>query len=182
MTTEQEAAEGYEQLLAESWLLSGLADSVERPVTITESALPTAEWNEALLECMQDAGYEGFAIAYWQGSGYRVEPGPEQVSADVEPATQLAFYLCLSKHSFDTSESPLLTTAQLDYIYDYYASWFVPCLAHSGFPLRATLTREQYLAVGGAWSPIVEVDALVQGQIEYDDLVALCGPERPALY
>ena len=181
VTSDADAADQYEQLLAQSWVSTGQA-GVEPPIVTIESALPTGEWYDALAVCMEDAGYPGLTFAYLPSRGFWVEPGQGGVSADIRPGTQTAFFECLSQHSFAASASPLLTTEQLDYIYDYYVTWLVPCLAQHDFTIRAALTREQYVEVGGDWSPYFEVNALLDDQTDYQALVDVCGTDHPALH
>ena len=181
VTTTEESAEVFEEMLAKSWISTGLSETMERPVVVTGSSLSAEEWDLAWHACMQEQGFPDFQIYYEGYEGMALYAFSNNVPIEIEPAVQLASFECMARHSFDPSDHVLLTDAQLDYIYDYYESWVMPCFVQNDTFPRAIPTREEFHNYGGLWTPYDSADAVLDGRMTHDTLVELCGPEVPRL-
>lgn len=157
-----------------TWQFTGLSDEL-RPEVTPGSALPSQAWTDALHACMEAAGYAEFGFGWGSAEGYFLS------SADDDTADrQLAFYGCVAQHPMAAGDDGfLITTAQLDYVYDHYRQWTVPCLLEHDYALRRVIDREEFAEGMGAWTPYWEL-ALYDAET-YDEVIELCGPSRPPL-
>ena len=73
----------------------------------------------------------------------------------------------------------LVSIDELNYVYNYYARWTVPCLTDHGYKLRRMLSREQFVAVSGQWVPYWELP--IHSAADHERVTGLCGPDRPPL-
>lgn len=178
-TTEADVDALFDEMLAKSWVSTGLAESMEQPTVVSERPLAEGEWINEVFVCMKDNGFPALQIGYQPHTGYLLEDDPASVPVSTDPAAQLAFFECLAKHPFALESTTMLTRAQLDFTYDYYQDVIFPCLAHNGFLPHLALSREKFIALEGGWSPYRQVWAETQPRV-YQELIPLCGPEYPA--
>ena len=176
--SEESAARAYDEVLARSWESTGLSGTMEQPTRVVGPPLNHIEWQTSLFLCMGDKGHTSFGYAYDPPTGYSIQlDGPDELVV----AGQLDFFSCLLAHSQGVGGGEVKSTPQLDYIYDYFESWLVPCLAQNGFPPRTVLTRSEFQASGGFWTPYYETDLFAAPSDRYDEIFVECGPEQPAL-
>ena len=147
------------------WAGFGFGASVERPVITDVSPIPDEVWASRIAACMNGAGYTNYSE---QGGGLSVtssEPAQSPDSDDsletVQPFgtgstdERLALYSCEQSYPIESQQAGLLSDAQLDYVYGYYARFLVPCLEARGYVVNDVPSRETFLAHGnlGVWNP-----------------------------
>lgn len=177
--SEGSAARAYEEVLSRSWDSTGLAATMERPPDVEGSPLNYSEWQSSLFLCMGDKGYTSFGFGFDPPKGYWIQI--EDYAPERRDAVQLAFFACLQAYSQGVGGGEVKSTPQLEYIYEYFESWLVPCLAQHGFPPQTVPTRSEFLTSGGVWSPYFETELFTASSDRYDEVFAECGPEQPAL-
>lgn len=178
--TEADATMLFEEMLAKSWVSTGLSESMERPTVVVENPLTEAEWLLFVSTCMEEKGFPPSQNLYDPHHGYRIVDDPASVPVSTDPVAQLEFFRCIATHPFDASEASFLTAEQLNFIYDYYQDMIFPCLARNGLSPHLALSRERFLAEEGDWSPYRQVWNETNPRI-YTELIDLCGPETPEL-
>lgn len=169
-----------------AWLNSGLDGLVERPTADTADYVANYRLSEnyqKFYECMQDSG-----ITQW-GSEDR-NGGPLFTSgggAALTPADQLMFYTCFSASPTDFG-GVQLTDAELDYLYDYYQEWTVPCLLSEGYTVAPAPTREQFRLPMSFWIPYYSVTdgpgydlGLGVSQEQFAVMADTCGDPFPGM-
>ncbi|WP_411700133.1 hypothetical protein [Conyzicola sp.] len=130
--------------LDRQWRLSDLQGVVVRPAFEPRPIVTEREWGRLMTECMDRAGIPQWG--YDDGTGLFVEGGTPSAS------DQLAFYWCFAEYP----TVDLLTRDQLDFVYDYYARWLIPCLETRGFNVQNAPTREAFATAHppmGRWNP-----------------------------
>lgn len=173
-----------EQLLDATWAASSLSEIMERPVVPAGELLPDGDWEAAIFSCLTDAGYPGLGVV-WNDDGALVALEYTAGSAQLKQETQLAFFLCVAAHPRGVGYQTLLTDDQIEYRYDLYRRWLVPCLLLNGYSFQNPVpSHDEFLELGGQWSPylwgIVTPDGeWADTQLEYDAAEALCGPDWP---
>jgi hypothetical protein len=171
--TGAEGAEQYSTMLERSWQSTGLSGLLDRPVVTSAAPIPVDGWPTVIIACMLEHGHDTTEFELKADGGF-------QLTAPVSSDVQLDFYLCLAQNpSSGVEGNVILTRAQLDYIYDYYASWLVPCIEHNGHIVREAPSREEFVAREGDWSPYDSFS--VQDVSDFAALEELCGPGRPSL-
>ena len=160
-----------EKRLDAAWLNTGLGATVERPLpdpTTLVDRFRDVNQPQDFSDCTVEAG-----VGSW--SSTERDGGPQlldQTGGPLEsPEKQLQWYSCFAQ--FPSSEgfgSMLLTRAELDYLYDYYRDWVVPCIALKGYSIAEMPTRDQFVEESFyAWVPYYNVIP-AQGQIESNGL------------
>lgn len=150
----------------QAWQRSGLQGTAEKP-----DIKPLGEASfEALSECIAAAGVEEWMMS--DGSdGVTLDAG---INADADE--QLALHLCFAQHPVGSVGGRIaLSRDQLDYLYDYYKSWVIPCLALESVSVLRVPTREEFLsAEWQGWTPYNGTESLPS---EYDRAEAMetCG-------
>ena len=135
-----------------AWLNTGLDGTVRRPES--DPATLVDRYNrstyESMYMCMSDQGIETWGTTEENG-------GPKYAEGDgkpIEPAEQLTWYSCFAENPASTFGSRALSRAELDYLYDYYQEWIVPCLELKGYAVGESPTRAQFWAQGSyIWIP-----------------------------
>lgn len=172
--------EAYNQrILDRTWINSGLDGIEQRPDVPRGESLDREDWDAAYVTCMVDAGFDHVGLGFSISEGFSLAM-PNGASGQ-SPEELIAFYRCVAAHPLARVDNvPIYSEAQLDYVYDYYRDWLVPCLRSEGYVLSQQLSRLQFATQGGQWSPYWSlVEPLSDSQ--YSALVTACGPERPAL-
>jgi hypothetical protein len=151
------------------WGLTGLEGVVARPVV--ELKGPPSQYSIGFGECMSDAGFSGWG---YDDSGLVLDDG------DPTDEQRLAFYVCNAEYP---SVDPL-STAQLEYVYDYYERWLIPCLALHGYEQHDPVpTRESFVGDpvqdGFRWSPYSSIYFTPATESAYVELQAECDPAPP---
>jgi hypothetical protein len=119
--------------LDRQWQLSGLQGIVVRPDYVPAPIVTDRQWNGLMLDCMDRAGVGQWG--YDEGSGLFVE-GARPSASD-----QLAFYWCFAAYP----RVELLSAEQLDFVYDYYQRWLIPCLEVRGYNVMNAPTRKAFV-------------------------------------
>jgi hypothetical protein len=170
--SEADIADYLDQLSEQHWDFADLDDSIERPRVAVVRFVKPEEWGRSIANCMNEAGYAGYRAV---GGGLE---STQPAAADL-PGEAIAMYTCQSQFPFDPSLYGIVSGAQLELLYDYYARFLVPCLAVRGYDRGDPPSREAFLEMGavGLWSPywwVQEPDAAA-----YERLQRAC-PPRPA--
>jgi hypothetical protein len=166
--TAEETAALLEMRVDQAWLNTGLEGVAERPAV--ERVDEPANFDE-LAECLSDAG-----LVDWGMSDGSTGPGLA-VSRTPSADEQLIFYTCFAQHPTDVIMGGVrLSRAQLDYLYDYYRSWVIPCLALDSITVPDAPTRQEFAAEAWhGWNPYRQAPGIVTEQ-EYRDAIERCGP------
>ena len=179
--TDAEVAAYHEAVREGTWNAAGLAKSGRtRPETLEAIEVPGELFDEAIRECMADAGFD--SIEYFSGppeEGYTLMDSSGEIYKSRK--ARLAWYGCIATIQYDPVEfGELASEAQLEYIYDYFARWTVPCLTLRGQTVTMP-PRESFIEDSAYrwWSPMWTVQA--DTQEDYEELLAACGPESPSL-
>lgn len=162
-----DVAEVTEQRVAQVWERTGLEGTVERP-----DVQPSANRSFAALSaCIDDAG-----ITEWMMTDGPDGPGFQTTGAANTAEVQLAMYECFARHPTETlGRGVSLTTEQLDYLYDYYRSWVIPCLALDEITVLGAPTRDEFhTPLYEGWSPYAATTS-IRTKKEYKAAVAQCG-------
>ena len=173
---DKQIAEMTKASLDATWAATGLTDRPHAALGELESG---ASFFDSMRECMYASGISLDGLSRDQSGGYT----PLLVNnVPAGPADRVAFYLCFAEHPIDpVSGTGVATREQLEYLYDYWQRWLIPCIALHGYdvtdPPRRIIfvTREQY-----SWSPYGAVTSYRSAE-EFEALVAECGPEYGAL-
>lgn len=158
--------------LDRQWRFSELEGIVERPDFVPAPIVTDREWNRLMLECMDRAGVAQWGYA--DGSGLFIE-GALPTASD-----QLSFYWCFAAYP----KVNLVSDRQRDFIYDYYASWLIPCLETSGFDVMNAPTRQAFIDQApelGVWNPYRALDHYPRTRDSIDALTARCAPTIPGI-
>lgn len=146
--TDADIAEYYAAVADAHWEALGFGPAVERPATPAIRFSSPESWAASVAGCMNAAGFDEYSA---QGGSLTItEPDPN-------PSTEqkLASFTC--ELSFQPVAPPglILSAAQLEYVYDYYLRFLVPCLGLQGESIDDVPSREAFLAqsVIGPWSP-----------------------------
>jgi hypothetical protein len=177
--TEEDAQRYYNAMLEKTWVGTGLSGLMDRPRVTAAEPVPARRWTLALVDCMTEKGFvlEGFARN--PDSGYRLV-GAAPLLSQTASDGQLAFYMCLAANPpSEIEDQGFLSVPQLDYVYDYYLTWVVPCLAQHGWNLRSAPTREEFIELEGNWSPYTAIEVDDVG--DFETSAELCGASRPPL-
>jgi hypothetical protein len=86
-------------------------------------------------------------------------------------------YTCAARNPLDPRiPGGLVSDAQADYLYDYFATWLVPCLDAHGYRFTETVpTRAQFVAGAAAWNPTNSVISIIT-ESDRSELFATCAP------
>lgn len=174
---DSEMAAINERMLDATWRITGLTGGP--PAVEAGPATGANEWGQVVFSCMQQAGFtiQGFEYSLEGGAALGATSG----DAVNDSPTQRAFYVCVAENPYASDRrDEVLSNEQLDYIYDYYLSWVVPCMVMNGFTPSSAPSREEFHTVAGQWSPYYSVDVGLSS-VQYEHLEALCGAERPSL-
>jgi len=174
-----EVAEYNERMLQNTWINTGITEIFARPDVEQGAALAIDDWFAAVFACLSASGYERYSISYSYGSGAAIGDSSGEVVTDA--AAQLALYRCAAANPVDVLASgELLSPAQIDYVYDYYQEWVVPCMIAQGYTVRDPPSRQDFHYGFGQWSPYWSVHDTIGGT-EVEDLQLVCGADRPTL-
>jgi hypothetical protein len=123
------------QLDAE-WADTGLSDD-QRPDVSRERFISNADFTAVMSECT-----------------VKLTPGYHQVLSNAKTIARLVYYTCQAMYPVNPNEYQVLSTAQIDYLYDYYGRWVLPCLRARGYDVGATPSRAEFRLFNGLWNPI----------------------------
>lgn len=168
----------HARMLELTWDGFAYPPALSAPPVRPVEGLDPAAWGTALHSCMEAAGYPDFGYSWSNSEGYVLLTVRREAVFD--RAEMMAFYFCVAEHPLLPGDNGMLVSAgQLEYVYDYYARWTVPCLIDHGYKLRRMLSRQDFIAAMGEWAPYWELP--IYSEADLDRVVALCGPYRPPL-
>ena len=99
----------------------------------------------------------------------------EQGATGDSRAREIAWYVCQAKYPVSPDEYRVLSDAQVDYLYDYYQRWTIPCLASHG-RVVTLIARDEFVDRGGLWNPLYSTDEAAEvTDDEYATLNDQCG-------
>ena len=176
--------------LDKQWGFTGLEGVLPRPVIEVEKIGTAGGAAQGFWDCMSAKGFESW--------GFSGDTGLQLYAADSTqetptPEQQLSYYECNARFPLiDT-----LTTSQLNFIYDYYQRWLIPCLEHAGYSVMTPPTREAFTTevaeFGWRWQPYSAIvsrgelgsGSAINGSVinanQYAALEARCKPTIPGL-
>lgn len=152
---------GVEEYLARQldaeWALVGLSEA-QRPHPARVRFVSTTEFTDVMSKCV--LGSTG---------GYR------RVLSQ-QTADDLAYYYCQAQYPIDPNEYLVLSVAQINYLYDYYIRWTIPCLESNGYLVRNVPSRMGFIRFSGYWNPVYHEGSTVDiSSDEYTRLDRACG-------
>jgi len=158
--------------LDRQWRLSGLEGIVVRPDYVAAPIVTDRQWGRLMLECMDRAG-----VAQWgydEGSGLFIE-GARPTTSD-----QLAFYWCFAAYP----RVDEVSDAQLDFVYDYYQRWLIPCLESRGYNVMNAPSRKAFVDSDpalGDWNPYRALERYPGTFAELEVLAENCERTLPGI-
>lgn len=169
-------ASAYQVLAAQqlqlraTWDLTGLGGKFEQPEYRVVARDPDV-WEQAVAACMAGSGVT-LRHARSDGDGYRaVLPRGDKLTN----VTQRLWYRCFAQNQ---PEPLIASDSQLEYLWNYYHRWVIPCVRLEGYALNRLPSKKQFLATKSfQWSPYGATTAILTDD-QYLTLVAQCGPER----
>lgn len=154
-----------------TWQNLNLSDEAPRPTPPVTPLAEGADWSATLFECLTSVDNTVNSFGYSGATGVDLRSG-----RDFDDQTLIGFYNCLAAMPIvPYAVSELRTPEQVDYFYNYYKSWLVPCLETHGFEVENIPSRSQFEEDGALWSPyqLIELNDL----LETNDLVLDCGAD-----
>ena len=170
-----------ERQLGSMWGSFTVPYDLRRPKIEPVREIRNDEYGQVIEECLHGFREHGYRALY----GYRVIMAEPEATRD-QIFESVALYVCLAQYPVDPSGLDLLSKQQLDYLYDYYRRWVVPCLVLNGYdpgpvPLRKTFVSNGL--AGNFWTPTAELwDEFDFTIDEYSMVVAKCSPYPQYLY
>lgn len=129
------------------WSALVLREPRAMPALPEVTFVSSESWSAVMDECLRAADVP-VRWGYTEGTTYPDIGAPDDVL--------VANFVCQSRYAVNPSEY-LLTRTQLDYLYDYYANWLVPCLAMHGADTPQLPSRTSFAEQQGWWQPYQEV-------------------------
>ncbi|GAB3606801.1 hypothetical protein GCM10027413_22100 [Conyzicola nivalis] len=173
--TEADVDRYYDAIADAHWNALGFDPAVPRPDI--EIGFTTAEtWAEQVARCLNEAGFDGYSE---QGGTLLVTGDATNLEQSAEE--KLANYRCQIAHQVRPVAGQILSAAQLEYVYDYYVRFLVPCLEARGEEITDMPDRESFLAESfvGAWSPYWS--SISADREEFARLRVECPPMPPGI-
>ena len=165
--------------MAATWDALPISQTMDRPSTVYEEPLSQGDWDADFTLCARKL--PNIDSISWGDHGVFYDA---TAGASFDEATQLALFHCAVVHprDFADSESGVRSAAQLDYTYDHYRRWLLPCLAANGFGYGQPPTRDEFFELGGNWSPYTEGLVGPDGRpAEFDRALHQCGQDALGL-
>lgn len=176
--TELELDAHYARMLDQVWANTELEGIVDRPEVGVVATLAPDNWIKTVYTCLGERGVADFGFVYGADTGLALHAADGR--SRMSEQAQLAFYRCAAQYRLDGADifggERLRSTAQLDYIYDHYAEWTVPCMLRNGYLVPYAPSREDFVASQGRWNPYFAVR-----DVDPSELERICGSQLPAL-
>ena len=168
------AAAFEQQWMDNTWRRTELPDEL-RPANPVVHEIELDDWGQEIVDCMSDAGFEGYAGS--QGGYSRTNTEP----LDLDET--LALYLCEASRQVSPVTAGVLNSAQIDYWYEYYRLELVPCLQGAGLEVEESPSRSEFEKNGGYWNPYLSLDPNVRVHAIVDGrMLVACPPNAPGLH
>ena len=158
--------------LDRQWRLSGLEGIIVRPRFEYRPVIGASQWAPKISECMAESGVVGWG--YDASEGLFI-PGDTPTTSE-----QLQFYWCFEKYP----TVDLLTRAQVDYIYQYYVRWLIPCLESSGYNVMNAPSRRAFRSADPSierWNPYRSLERYPSSPEARAVIAARCSPTVPGI-
>jgi hypothetical protein len=171
--TEQQQHEFALQAQARQWMYAEIPHR-EQPVVAPTFVAP-ADVDRLVFECLVDAGL---------GDVYALEQGGLVSFGSLKtPDEHVAYYICSVRYWASPRYWGYLSTEELDWAYDYYQDWLVPCLEARGYELPLAPRRAEVTATPGylAWNPYSQLGARITDE-KIKELEYECPYYPPGLY
>jgi hypothetical protein len=166
--SEAEVRAAVKERIDRQWMLSGLDGVRPRPLIAVQKVQQSGQWNPELGVCLREAG-----IRDW---GYSPHEGLRIQNAVANPEQQMMMYICFARYP----AVDVLSTDQIDYIYDYFVRWLVPCLELHGYQVGDAPTRAIFaaraVAGDGLWNPYHALTRFPGSPEEQSRLLEECQP------
>ena len=157
-----------EKQLQVTWDLTGLPG--DRPQSRLSPGIGS-DWQEGVTACLQVEGI-GLRRIRADGDGYRPVFGR---GVEVTATMQYAWFRCFAENR---PTPTIASKSQLEYLWNYYHRWVIPCVRLQGYELNKLPEKQQFMQTGSfQWSPYGATTQLLSDE-QYIELVAVCGPER----
>ena len=169
-----EVAVRNQEVADATWDSLPFSPGFERPEIELGESISEDEWPLAFGTCLGEMGFEGSVST---GPDGIPQPQSTQIMDD---QALLAFYTCVVAHPKQFTTRSFYSAAQLDYQYEHFTTWLIPCLAQHGYRLMDSMpTAEEFHDLGGGWSPFSALDdptgRAVDTESDYVQVTALCG-------
>jgi hypothetical protein len=168
--SKHELQEAVQAELDRQWEFTGLDGTEARPPAAPVADPASGESDEGLSNCLVTSGFGSW--------GYGDDGLTEVNGSPPESGQLLAWYACNAAHP----RIDFLSSAQRDYIYDYYTNWLVPCLGLDGKHMQRLPSRAEFHEPSRyTWSPYHELMDPPRTQKDQDRLEALCPATVPGV-
>lgn len=124
--------------------------TLSRPATSVVAVLSGDDWARAVEGCLAVA-----TIDFADSSGATSIQG--SLDGHAFDTSDVAYQVCRDSYPKRDDVDNLMNDAQIGYLYDYYSTWVVPCLAKLGRVSLRTPTRDAFITNFAAegWPPYV---------------------------
>ena len=152
-------------------------EGAARPFAERVRFVAQGEQADAIALCMGDKGYDRSAMVF-SADGLILQTGPV---LDIT-RYHLDEFVCEVEYPIDPRVYGALSTAQLNYLYDYYRRWTIPCLNANDYPVPVLPTRQEFLRTGNPdWTPYFNPQA-AGGAVPPTVLRGRCGVVPKGLF
>ena len=152
------------------WQMTQLPDD-QRPQDPEMVRVDGDEQTSLFVRCMNDAGYDNYAV---EADGYSYT----WTAVGQRDDAALAEYVC-HVSMWPDIENGFFNAAQISYLYDYYRDVLVPCLRTHGVDFVQLPTRAQFDEGEGQWNPYFSVTDGSVAKISDTSILASC-PATPS--
>lgn len=171
--TGDELTAAREQQMEGRWAATGLYPQ-QRPAAPPVTTVTIEDWSDAYVKCMNNAGFDNYT-ALAEG-GFSVS----HPNGEVTELERLTDYLCAMSFEVEGEFDGVYNAAEIDYLYDYYATSLVPCLASRGFKPDSVPTRYEFASQAGSWHPYFAMHAEEWLNLFSDRSILIECPPSPA--
>ena len=126
----------------QSWYYTGISDEL-RPSVDQFVYVDPSDLGEPFVTCMNEAGYAQYQT---ESGGYSI------TDHEIDEQETITAYICTAKYQVDPRDY-LLNSEQLGYLYDYYRTTLLPCLARAGFTDVGRIPARQKMEQFNPWNP-----------------------------
>lgn len=174
--TEAEKTAAYLTETDTQWesVLERFPDAFRPDVDLVRYIQPN-EWSKVMASCLSDAGIEA-TISEDGGIETSTPVGQEEPHA-------IAWYVCQAKYPGDPELAQPLTSAELEYLYNYLVNDLTPCLEAEGYKVDDPPSLQTYTdtyLTADAWTPYSSVLG-AGGQESWNKINRKCPQNAPGL-
>lgn len=174
--TDAERAEMKHRLTDLRWRWTLLPDEL-RPADPPTQVIDSSEWAAFIVDCMKDAGFDNYQE---MDGGLMIDTSV--LTFDEMNANDVAYFVCENSIEISDSGDFAFNQKQIDYIYDYYKQFLLPCLALHEVEVFDVPSKKDFDAGLGSWSPYLSVTLKTRPILTDDDtLFDECPPMPPGM-